>query len=62
VIPVTLVFETAGDVVVDVVVDLDRAAEGHMQHGDMEHGAEGHGAMDHGSGGHGHGGHGDASD
>jgi copper(I)-binding protein len=62
VIPVTLVFETAGDIVVDVVVDLDRAAEGHMQHGDMEHGAEGHGAMDHGSGGHGHGGHGDASE
>jgi periplasmic copper chaperone A len=52
VIPVTLVFETAGEVVVDVVVDLDRMAgdamdHGAMNHGDMDHG--GHGNMDHGS-------------
>lgn len=44
VIPVTLVFETAGDVVVDVTVDLDRAGGAAMDHGD-------HGSHDTGHGG-----------
>jgi copper(I)-binding protein len=38
VIPVTLVFETAGEVVVDVTVDMDRAAADAMDHGSMDHG------------------------
>jgi copper(I)-binding protein len=49
VIPVTLVFENAGDVVVDITVDLDRMAEAAMNHGDMDHGDMNHGDMDHGT-------------
>jgi copper(I)-binding protein len=37
VIPLTLVFETAGDVVVEVTVDLDRADDAAMDHGAMDH-------------------------
>lgn len=40
VIPVTLVFETAGDVVIEVTVDLDRPADMMIDHGAMEHGAD----------------------
>ena len=58
VIAVTLVFETAGDVAVDVVVDLDRMAGEAMDHGGMDHGG-GHGEGGHGKGGHGDGSHGD---
>ncbi len=51
VFPLTLVFEKAGEVVVDVSVDLVRMTEdmGAMEHGAMEHGAMDHGAMDHGA-------------
>jgi len=45
--PVTLMFEDAGEVVVEVTVDLDRRTEGGMDHGAMDHGAMNHGEMDH---------------
>ncbi len=45
--PVTLIFENAGEVVVDVTVDLERMTEDAMDHGAMDHGAMDHGAMDH---------------
>lgn len=38
--PLTLVFENAGELVVDVTVDLDRMTEGGMDHGHMDHGTE----------------------
>lgn len=41
---VTLVFEKAGEIVIDVPVDLERQP----QMGGMNHGAMGHGAMNHG--------------
>lgn len=41
VVPITLVFETAGEVVVEAVVDLDRMAGDAMDHGGMDHGAHG---------------------
>lgn len=49
VFPLTLIFENAGEVVVDVTVDLARMTEdgmGAMNHGDMNHGDMDHGAMD----------------
>lgn len=49
IIPVTLTFEKAGDVVVEVPVDLERQPDhGAMGHGQMKHGeghGEGHGHM-----------------
>lgn len=42
-IPVTLVFEKAGEVTVDVPVDLER--QDAMQHGTMDHSKMGHGDM-----------------
>lgn len=39
VISVTLTFEKAGDVVVEIPVDLKRKAKEGMKHGDMKHGA-----------------------
>jgi copper(I)-binding protein len=38
--PLTLVFENAGKVVVDVTVDLDRMTEDSMDHDHMDHGTE----------------------
>jgi copper(I)-binding protein len=48
VIPLTLVFETAGEVLIDVVVDPGHMGDGAMDHGEMDHGEMDHGAMDHG--------------
>ena len=48
--PVTLVFEKAGEITIDVPVDLDR--EDAMQHGSMGSGTGG--GMDHSKMGHGH--------
>ena len=45
--PLTLVFEKAGEITVDVPVDLER--KGGMAHGKMDHGKMDHGKMDHGS-------------
>ncbi|WP_368186649.1 copper chaperone PCu(A)C [Aestuariibius sp. HNIBRBA575] len=42
----TLVFEHAGEVVIEVPVDLERDAMGSMDHGDMDHGEMDHGDMD----------------
>ncbi|PWR01541.1 copper-binding protein [Meridianimarinicoccus roseus] len=51
-VPLTLVFENAGEVVLDVVVDHDRAPGALGAHGEgMQHGKMGHGDMQ------GHGGH-----
>ena len=50
VIPLTLVFETAGEIVVDVVVGAGHLGEGAMQGGEMDHGEMDHGQMDHGAG------------
>ncbi len=50
-VPVTLVFEKAGEVQVNVPVDLERKPGMGMKHGDMDHGEHGkmdHGKMDHG--------------
>jgi copper(I)-binding protein len=41
-VTVTLTFEKAGDVVVEIPVDLERQDHGGMQHG--------HGGMNHGAG------------
>lgn len=54
-VPVTLLFETAGEVAVEVPVDLSRLAGDAEGHG--AHDAEGHGAHDHGAGGGSHGAH-----
>lgn len=43
IIPVTLTFEKAGDIVVEVPVDLER--QDAMKHGSMGHGKDGHGDM-----------------
>ncbi|NVO28304.1 copper chaperone PCu(A)C [Donghicola sp. C2-DW-16] len=46
IIHVTLVFEKAGEIEVDIPVDLERQdAHGAMQHGNMEHGKMDHGKM-----------------
>lgn len=45
-VTVTLTFEKAGDLTVEVPVDLTRGAE--MEHGHMDHDHEDHGEMDHG--------------
>jgi uncharacterized protein involved in copper resistance len=46
---VTLVFEKAGEIEVQIPVDLERQdAHGAMQHGKMQHGKMEHGKMDHG--------------
>lgn len=46
VIDVTLVFEKAGDVTVQVPVDMDRKPDhGAMKHGEMKHGEMNHGEM-----------------
>jgi len=44
-IPVTLVFEKAGEIVVDVAVDLER--QDAMDHGNMDHGKMDEGSMKH---------------
>jgi copper(I)-binding protein len=62
VIPLTLVFETAGEIVVDVVVGAGQMGEDAMGHGDMDHGDMDHGGMDHGAIDHGHMDHGGGSD
>lgn len=41
VITVTFTFENAGDVVVEIPVDLDRMDHGAMDHGDMDHSDQG---------------------
>jgi copper(I)-binding protein len=41
VVPITLIFETAGEFVVEAIVDLDRMAGDAMDHGDMDHGSHG---------------------
>ena len=46
-IPVTLVFEKAGEVVVEVPVDLQRKPMHGMKHGKMEHGKMDHSKMSH---------------
>jgi copper(I)-binding protein len=47
VFPITLVFENAGEVVVEVTVDNARIATDAMDHGTMDHGEMDHGEMDH---------------
>lgn len=44
--PLTLTFEQAGEVVIEVPVDLERKP-GAMSHGKMDHGHKDHGKMDH---------------
>lgn len=48
-IAVTLIFEQAGEVVVEIPIDQDREPTGHggMDHGDMEDGDMDHSTMDH---------------
>lgn len=51
-ITITLIFETAGEIIVEIPVDQDRidtGAHGDMDHNDMDHGDMDHGEMDHGS-------------
>ena len=62
VIPVTLVFEAAGEVLVEVVVDPGRMGDGAMDHGQMDHGQMDHGDMDHGDMDHGEMDHGEMGD
>lgn len=45
-VPVTLVFDDAGEVTLEIPVDLNRKA-GAMEHGHMDHGEMDHGDMDH---------------
>ena len=46
-VPLSLTFERAGTIEIEVPVDLTRMPRGH---GGMDHGAMGHNAMDHGNG------------
>jgi copper(I)-binding protein len=47
--PLVLVFEKAGEITVDVTVDLERqdAMDHGMDHGKMDHGSMDHGKMTH---------------
>jgi len=52
-VTVTLTFEKAGDITVDIPIDLERKdgmgmKHGKMDHGDMDHGKMDHDKMDHG--------------
>ncbi len=47
VFPVTLVFENAGDIVVEVTVDNGRMTTDTMDHGAMDHDSMDHDSMDH---------------
>ncbi|WP_439103188.1 copper chaperone PCu(A)C [Celeribacter marinus] len=49
ILTVTLTFEKAGDITVDIPVDLERKDAPMMQHGKMDHGKMDHGNMDHGN-------------
>lgn len=52
-VTVTLVFEKAGEMTVEIPVDLERDANaigGQMKHGDMDHGNMNHGTMGNGNG------------
>lgn len=50
IVTITLVFEQAGEVVVEIPVDQDRVeTHGEMDHSDMDHGEMDHSEMDHGS-------------
>ena len=61
--PLTLSFEKAGDITIDVSVVAIGDTIGHkaghetMDHGQLDHGEMDHGEMDHDNGGHGHSGH-----
>ncbi|MCV6825214.1 MULTISPECIES: copper chaperone PCu(A)C [Halocynthiibacter] len=46
-VSVTLTFENAGDITVDIPVDLERGADHKMDHGDMDHSKMDHGDMKH---------------
>ncbi len=46
-IPVTLIFEQAGEIDVSILVDLEREDHGEMDHSQMDHGEMTHGHSDH---------------
>ncbi len=46
VVKAVLVFENAGEITVDIPVDLERKADHGMAQGDMDHGKMKHGDMD----------------
>ena len=48
-VSITLVFEDAGEVEVDITIDQTRQPSDGMDHSDMDHGEMDHGTMDHGS-------------